>query len=81
MLSRNERIERKAKALKRLDPEGQVKLEDTFTNHLADAILASSPIERQQELDKAIEAFEDTLDGALYVTLKKQSTSPKLTRA
>jgi hypothetical protein len=65
-LSRNERIERKAKLLDRLDPEREVKLEDTFTNHLADAIRASGPTERQQEIDKATEAYEDALDGALY---------------
>jgi hypothetical protein len=71
MLSRNERIERKVKALKRLDPERQVELEDAFTNHLADAIRASSPRECQLELDKTIEAFEDALDGALYEVLSK----------
>ena len=71
MLSRNERIERKAKALKRLDPEREVELEDAFTIHLADAIRASSPIECQQEIDKATEAFEDALNGALYELLDK----------
>ena len=70
-LERNERIERKAKALTRLDPECEVELEDAFTHHLADAIRASSPRERQQELDNAIEAFEDALNGALYVLLDK----------
>ena len=71
MLSRHERIERKAKALKRLDPEREVELEDAFTNHLADAIRASNPTERQQEIDNAIEAYEDTLDDALYKLLEK----------
>jgi hypothetical protein len=33
MLSRYERIERKANVLKRLDPEREVELEDAFTNH------------------------------------------------
>lgn len=74
MLSRNERIERKAIALKRLDPEREVELEDAFTYHLADAIRASSPIECQQEIDKATEAFEEALDGALYKILAKRFT-------
>jgi hypothetical protein len=74
MLSRNERIERKAIALKRLDPEREVELEDAFTYHLADAICASSPIECQQEIDKATEAFEEALDGALYKILAKRFT-------
>jgi hypothetical protein len=71
MLSRNERVDRKAQLLERLDPEGQVELEGTFTNHLADAILASSPRERQQEIDNATEAYEDSLDGALNELLDK----------
>ena len=71
MLSRYERIERKAKALKRLDPEREVELEDAFTNHLADAIRASSLREYQQEIDKAIEVYEDALNGALYELLDK----------
>ena len=71
MLLRNERIERKVKALKRLDPEREVELEDAFTIHLADAIRASSPVECQQEIDKAAEAFEEALDGALYEILDK----------
>ena len=71
MLSRHERIERKAKALKRLDPEREVELEDAFTNHLADAIRASSPRECQLEIDKAIEAYEEALNRALYELLDK----------
>jgi hypothetical protein len=71
MPSRHERIERKAKALKRLDPEREVELEDAFTNHLANAIRASSPIECQLEIDNAIEAYEDALNGALYELLDK----------
>jgi hypothetical protein len=74
VLWRNQRIKRKVKALKRLDPERKVELEDAFTNHLADAIRASNPLERQQEIDKAIEAFEDALDGALYGILDKHFT-------
>jgi hypothetical protein len=64
-LDRNERIDRKTRLLERLDPEREVELEGTFTNHLADAIRASSPRERQQEIDKATEAYEDALDGVL----------------
>jgi hypothetical protein len=69
---RNERIERKTQLLERLDPEHEVELEGTFTNHLADAIRASSPRERQQEIDKATEAYEDALDGVLYEIVDKQ---------
>jgi hypothetical protein len=64
-LDRNERIERKTQLLEQLDPECEVELEDTFTNHVADAICASSPRELQQEIDKATEAYEDALDGVL----------------
>jgi hypothetical protein len=72
MPSRNERIERKARALEQLDPKQEVELESTFTNHVADAIRASSPRELQQEIDNAIEAYEDALDEALYEILDKQ---------
>jgi hypothetical protein len=71
MLSRNERIQRKARALEDLDPKQEVELEGTFTNHVADAILASSPRELQQQIDKATEAYEDALDGMLYEVLDK----------
>jgi hypothetical protein len=71
MPSRNERIERKARALEQLDPNQEVQLEGTFTNHLADAIHASSPTELQQEIDNATEAYEDALDEALYEVLDK----------
>jgi hypothetical protein len=71
MPSRNERIERKARALEQLDPNQEVQLEGTFTNHLADAIHASSPTELQQEIDNATEAYEDALDDALYEVLDK----------
>jgi hypothetical protein len=54
----NERIERKDRLLARLDPDHELKLEGAFTNHLAAAVRASSPTERQQALDKAIEAYE-----------------------
>ena len=64
-LDRNERIERKTQLLEQLDPECEVELEGTFTNHLADAIRASSPGELQQEIDNATEAYEDALDGVL----------------
>ena len=71
MLLRHERIERKAKALKRLDPEREVELEVAFTNLVADAIRTSSPRERQLEIDKAIEVYEDALNRALYELLDK----------
>ena len=71
MLLRHERIERKANALKRLDPEREVELEDAFTNLVADAIRTSSPRERQLEIDNALEAYEDALDDALYELLDK----------
>jgi hypothetical protein len=70
-LDRNERTERKARALEQLDPKYDVELEGTFTNHVADAIRASSPSELQQEIDKATEAYEDALDEALYEVLDK----------
>jgi hypothetical protein len=72
MPSRNESIERKARALEQLDPKQEVELESTFTNHVAGAIRASSPRELQQEIDNAIEAYEDALDEALYEILDKQ---------
>jgi hypothetical protein len=66
MLSRNERIDRKTQLLEQFDPEREVELEGTFTNHVVDAIRASSPTERQQAIDKATEAYEDALDSVLY---------------
>jgi hypothetical protein len=71
MPSRNERIQRKVRALEQLDPNQEVELEGTFTNHVADAIRASSPTELQQEIDNATEAYEDALDDALYEILDK----------
>jgi hypothetical protein len=64
-LDSNERIDRKTQLLEQLDPAREIELDRTFTNHLADAIQANSPSERQQALDKAIEAYEDALDGVL----------------
>jgi hypothetical protein len=65
-LDRNERIDRKTQLLERLDPEREFELEGTFTNHVANAIRASSPRgELQQEIDNATEAYEDALDGVL----------------
>ena len=61
----SERIERKYRLLELLDPEHEVELDGTFLNHLAAAIRASSPNERQQALDKAIEAYENALDDVL----------------
>jgi hypothetical protein len=69
---RNERIDRKSQQLERFDPKHEVELEGTFTNHLADAIRASGPTERQQALDKATEAYEDALDEVLYEILDKR---------
>jgi hypothetical protein len=71
MLPRNERIERKAKVLKRLDPKRKVELDDTFTHHVANAFRASSPREFQLEIDDALEALEAALNGALYEILGK----------
>ena len=63
MLPRNEinnqRIEGKAQLLEELDPNHEVQLDSTFTNHLANAIRASSPTERLKEIDKATEAYEN----------------------
>jgi hypothetical protein len=71
-LERNERIERKSQQLERLDPKREVELEGIFTNHLAEAIRASGPTERQQAVDKATEAYEDALDEVLYELLDKR---------
>jgi hypothetical protein len=71
-LDRNERIARKTQLLEQLDPEREIEQEDTFTYHLADAIRASSPTERQQEIDNATEAYEDALDDVLYEILDKR---------
>jgi Holliday junction resolvase RusA-like endonuclease len=71
MLSRKERIDRKCQVLEQLDPEREVKLESTYTKHVADAIRASSPTERQQDIDNATKAYEDALDGALYEIVDK----------
>jgi hypothetical protein len=68
-LERNERIDRKSQVLERLHPKREVELEGTFTNHVADAVRASGPTERQQAIDKATKAYEDALDDALYEVL------------
>ena len=63
----NERIERKYhRFLEHYDPKQASKLDGTFMNHLTSAIRASSPHERQQALDKAIEAYENAVDDVLY---------------
>jgi hypothetical protein len=62
----SERIERKNRLSALLHPKHEVKLDGTFIDHLVDAIRASSPSERQQALDKAIEASENARDGVLY---------------
>jgi hypothetical protein len=74
MLLRHERIERKANALKRLDPEREVELEVACTNLVADAIRTSSPRERDQQIAEATKAYEDALDEALYELLDKHFT-------
>jgi hypothetical protein len=61
----NERIERKSRLFAQLDPKHELELDGTFIVHLADAIRASSPSERQQLLDKALEAYENALDDVL----------------
>jgi hypothetical protein len=62
----NERIERKYRLLAQHDPDRDLVLEGSFMDYLAAAIRTSSPSERQQALDKAIEAYEKALDKALY---------------
>ena len=62
----NERIERKYHFLEQLDPEDAAKLDGTVMNYLVTAIRASSPSERQQALDKALEAYENARNGVLY---------------
>jgi hypothetical protein len=59
----NERVERKTRLLEQFDPEDAARLDRTFMNHLATAVQASSPSERRQALDSAIEAYENALDG------------------
>jgi hypothetical protein len=68
---RSERIDRKSQQLRQLDPKREVALEGTFTNHLADAIRSSAPIEREQAVNKALEAYEAALDEVLYEMLDK----------
>ena len=71
-LDRNERIERKALLLEGLDPKREVELEGAFVNHLADAIRASGPAERQPGVDEATKDYEDALDGVLYEILDER---------
>jgi hypothetical protein len=72
MPSANGRIERKYRLLEQLDPKHAAKLDGTFMNHLSAAIQASSASERQQALDRAIEACENAQDGVLYEMLDKR---------
>ena len=62
----SERIERNNRLSAQLYPKHEVKLDGTFIDHLVTAIRASSPSERQQALDKAIEAYENARDGVLF---------------
>jgi hypothetical protein len=71
----NERIEGKYQLLEEIDPTHELRLENTFTNHLGNAIRASSPTERWQELDKAIEAYENALDNVLHKVLGSTSSA------
>ena len=66
MPSGNEILARKEQLLAKLDLEHEVELDEAFLGPLAAAIRASNPDERQQALDKAIEAYEHALDEALY---------------
>jgi len=66
MPSADERIERKYRLLEQLDPKHAAQLVGTFMNPLQAAIQASSASERQQALDKAIEAYEIAVDDVLY---------------
>jgi hypothetical protein len=69
MLYPNEKIEGKARLLEELDPKHAIQLDSTFTNHVANAIRASSSSERLQEIDKAIEAYENAVDKVLKKVL------------
>jgi hypothetical protein len=71
----HERIEGKYQLLEELDPTHELRLQSTFTNHLANAIRASTPTESGQELDKAIEAYENALDNVLHKVLGSTSSA------
>jgi hypothetical protein len=74
MLSRYERIDRKAEFLEHLDSKHGFELVGTFTNHLADALRAEDAKERDQQIAEATKAYEDALDEALYELLDKHFT-------
>ena len=61
----NEKLEGKDRLLALFDPEHDIELDSTFLTYLASALRASSLGERQQALDKAIEAYENALDDVL----------------
>jgi hypothetical protein len=65
MLFPNQRIERKYRLLAQHAPELDLALEGSFMENLAVAIRTSSLSERQQALDRAIEAYEKALDKVL----------------
>jgi len=71
MPSADGRLERKYRLLEQLDSEHALELDGTFTNHMTAAIRSSSPSEREQALDNAIEACENALDGVLHKILDK----------
>jgi hypothetical protein len=78
MPSRQERIELKQRLLDQRDPEYATKLAGAFTSHLAAAIQATSESERRRALEKALEAYEDALDGALYEVLDERFAAEDL---
>jgi hypothetical protein len=59
-------MQRKEQLLELLDPEHEVEFDATFLKHLAAAIRASRPSERQRALDKATQAYENALEDVLY---------------
>jgi hypothetical protein len=72
MPSADGRIARKYRLLEQLDPKRAAGLDGTFTNQLAAAVRAISASERQQALDNAIEACENSLDDVLHEILDKR---------
>jgi hypothetical protein len=71
MVSRNERIDCKARLLKRLDPKREIQLDDAFTNHVEDILRGTRTRECRLEIDNAIEVYEAALNRALYEFLEK----------
>ena len=59
------------------DPEYASKLDRTFTSHLAEAIRASSPTERERALEEATEAYEGALEEALRRSARAHIRPPE----